>query len=290
MSHPALQPVLRQRTLKLATALKGAVLLGAVTGAIAHAEPAPALDRASISAGAFFVKPKIHAAGDTQYGYVQTPDAKDDHTTLPRVKAEVLLGDSQGLALDYFRYDKDYNPTISGATTYEGRPVSGTVTAQGKLKLDLAQLAYRWWLGRGNDVFGIGIGGAYLHAKLSGSATGQLTGSALTAVGAPELINFNGSGSASESGYAPLLEFAWKHAFNPELRMYAEASGIKKNGGNLDGHVYGGAVGLEWFAARNVGVVFDYGIQKIQLSRNGERDADLNVRLTGPSAFVKFRF
>jgi len=286
MSHP----VSRQRTLKLATALKGAVLLAAVTGAIAHAEPAPALDRASISAGAFFVKPKIHAAGDTQYGYVQTPDAKDDHTTLPRVKAEVLLGDSQGLALDYFRYDKDYNPTIGGATTYEGRPVSGTVTAQGKLKLDLAQLAYRWWLGRGNDVFGVGIGGAYLHAKLSGSATGQLTGSALSAVGAPEVINFSGSGSASESGYAPLLEFAWKHSFSPELRMYAEASGIKKNGGNLDGHVYGGAVGVEWFAARNVGVVFDYGIQKISLSRNGERDADLDVRLTGPSAFVKFRF
>ena len=99
MSHP----VARKHALKLATALTSAVLLSAVTGAVAHAEPAAALDRASISAGAFFVKPKIHAAGDTRYGYVQTPDAKDDHTTLPRVKAEVLLGDSQGLALDYFR-------------------------------------------------------------------------------------------------------------------------------------------------------------------------------------------
>jgi len=283
-------PVSRKPTLKLAAALKGAVLLSTVAGAIAHAEPEPALDRVSISAGAFFTKPKIHAAGDTQYGYVETPEAKDGHTTLPRVKAEVLLGDSHGFSLDYFRYDKDYNPTIGGATTYEGRPVSGTVTAEGKLKLDLAQLAYRWWLGHGNDVFGIGIGGAYLHAKVSGSATGQVSGGALTAIGAPETINFRGAGSASESGYAPLLEFAWKHSFNPEWRMYAEASGIKKNGGNLDGHVYGGAVGVEWFPVKNFGVVADYGIQKIKLSRNSERTADLDMRLTGPSVFVKYRF
>jgi hypothetical protein len=283
-------PVSRTRTVQLATLVKGALLLGVAAAGIAHADPSPALDRVSISAGAFFSKPKIQAAGDTQYGYVETPETSDGHTTLPRVKAEFLLGDSQGFSLDYFRYDKDYNPTIGGATTYEGRPVSGTVAAQGKLKLDMAQLAYRWWLGQGNDVFGIGIGGAYLHAKLSGSATGQLTGSALTAIGAPETINFSGSGSASESGYAPLLEFAYKHAFTPDLRLYAEASGIKKNGGNLDGHVYGGAVGVEWFATRNVGVVFDYGIQKIKLSRNGERTADLDVKLTGPSAFVKVRF
>jgi hypothetical protein len=54
--------------------------------------------------------------------------------------------------------------------------------------------------------------------------------------------------------------------------------------------VYGGTVGLEWFPARNVGVAFDYGIQKIELSRNGDRNADLDLRLTGPSAYVKLRF
>lgn len=285
-----LHPVSRKRSLKLATALQGVLLLSTAAAGLAYAAPSPALDRMSISAGAFFAKPKIHAAGDTQYGYAETPDTEEGHTTLPRVKAEILLGDSQGFSLDYFRYDKDYNPTVSGSTTYEGQPVSGTVTAQGKLKLDLAQLAYRWWLGHGNDVFGVGVGAAYLHAKVSGSATGQVTGQPLAAIGAPTTVDFRGAGSASESGYAPLLEFAWKHAFNSQWRMYAEASGVKKNGGNLEGHVYGGAVGVEWLAARNVGVVLDYGIQKIQLARNGERDADLNVRLTGPSAFVKFRF
>ncbi|MCS0592640.1 hypothetical protein ACFQ09_03705 [Massilia norwichensis] len=252
----------------------------------ACAQQSPALDRMSISAGVFSAKPKIHAAGDTSQGYLSTPDAEGSHTTLPRVKAEVLLGDSQGLALDYWRYDKDYNPTIAGASTIDGRPVSGTATVNANLRLDLAQLAYRWWLGRGNDVFGVGVGAAYLHAKVSGEGRGQVTGVS----GLPQTVEFNGRGQTSESGYAPLVELAWRHSFNEQLRLVAEASGVKKNGGNVDGHVYGGTIGLEWFPARNVGVVVDYGMQRIQLSRNGEREADLKLRLSGPSAYVKLRF
>jgi hypothetical protein len=102
--------------------------------------------------------------------------------------------------------------------------------------------------------------------------------------------DFSGSGSASENGFAPLVELGWRHAVRPDLRVYAEASGIKKNGGHVDGHIYGGTVGVEWLPARNVGVALDYGVQKILLSRNGDRRADLDLRLTGPSAYVKLRF
>ena len=41
---------------------------------------------------------------------------------------------------------------------------------------------------------------------------------------------------------------------------------------------------------KNIGFVADYGISKIKLHRDSERDADLNIRLTGPSAYVKVRF
>ena len=37
-------------------------------------------------------------------------------------------------------------------------------------------------------------------------------------------------------------------------------------------------------------LVADYGIQKIDLHRNGERTADIDLKLTGPSAYVKVRF
>lgn len=275
------------RAMTVATAVKAAMLMTAMAAGAAHADPSPALDRMSISAGGFYAEPKIHVGADTRYGRVDTPDEKIDDETLPRVKAELLIGDSHGISVDYFRYDKSYNPSITGDTTYQGQPVTGTAAIDGKLQFDLAQVAYKWWLGKGADVFGVGVGAAYLHAKVSGSATGQLTGLA----GGNIDVSSGASQSASESGYAPLLELGWKHSFNENVRMFADASGVKKNGGSLEGHVYGGSVGVEWFPVKNVGVVLDYGIQKIKLERNNaERNADLNLRLTGPSAFVKVRF
>jgi hypothetical protein len=271
--------------LTVTTMLKGAMLMSAVAGGAAYAEPSEALDRFSISAGGFYTEPKIHAGADTRYGRIDTPDEKIDRVTLPRVKAELLFGDSQGLSFDYFRYDKSYDPSVSGQTASDGRTLTGTAAVDGNVRLDLAQLAYKWWIGHDRDVFGIGVGAAYMRAKVSGSATGSVTGLS----GAPD-VELNGHGEASASGYAPLLEFGWKHSFSPSVRMFADASGIKKNGGSLDGHIYGGAVGVEWFPVKNVGVVLDYGIQKIKLERNAERTADLDLRLTGPSAFVKVRF
>ena len=264
-------------------AMRSAMLLGivgvAAAGTSAHAEPSVALDRASISVGAFYADPRIDIGADTQFGRLDAPDANPKHTTIPRVKADLLIGDRHGLSFDYYRYDKNYTPTLSGQTIINGQPVTGTATADADLQLDLAKLAYKWWMGQEKDTFGIGLGAAYYSAKLEGSATGLVNGVSATA-----------RDSVSEHAYAPLLELAWRHAFTPEVRMYMEASGIKKNGGKINGHIYGGNIGVEWFPFKNVGFVADYGISKIQLHRDSNRDADLNIRLTGPSAYVKMRF
>jgi hypothetical protein len=253
----------------------------------ASAEPSVALDRISVAAGAFSAEPTIQAGVNTSNGYGGTPEDKQGHTTLPRIKANILLGDSQGLSLDYIHFDKSYDADMSGATTTNGQQVSGIGSADAKLQLDLAQVAYKWWLGKGNDVFGIGIGAGYYRAKIGGSASGTVR---TTTAGVTTTRAFSGSDSASESAFAPLLEAGWRHAFTPDLRVFADVSGIKKNGGSLHGHIYSGSAGVEWFFLKNVGLVADYGIQKIQLGRDGDRRADLNVKLTGPSAFVKVRF
>ena len=262
-------------------ALRSAMMLGilGVAAATARAEPSPALDRVSVSVGAFSADPRINIGADTQFGRIDAPESKQSHTTIPRVKTDLLIGDRHGLAFDYYRYDKSYTPTLSGETTINGQPVTGTATANADLQLDLAKLAYKWWLGSGNDTFGIGLGAAYYHANLEGTATGLVNGETASA-----------RDSFSEHAFAPLLEVGWRHAFTPDLRMYAEASGIKKNGGRINGHIYGGNIGVEWFPFKNVGFVADYGISKIKLRRDSERTADLNVRLTGPSAYVKVRF
>lgn len=285
MSRPAPRATLSTVHTTLVTALKGAILLGAASAGMAQAQQSPALDRMSISAGAFYAEPKIHLGGDTRYGRVDTPDEKIDDVTLPRVKAELLIGDSHGLSFDYFRFDEDWAGTASGDTVYEGRPVSGTISADAKLRLEMARFAYKWWLGKEKNAFGIGLGAAYLRAKISGSADANLSAS-----NPVENYSWSGSASGSDSVWAPTVELAWRHSLNEQWRLYAEASGIKKNGGSVEGHVWNGSVGVEWFPHKNVGLVLDYNVQKIDLHRNGERTADLDLKLKGPSAFVKVRF
>lgn len=168
MSRTAPRATLSTVHTTLVTALKGAILLGAASAGMAQAQQSPALDRMSISAGAFYAEPKIHVGGDTRYGRVDTPDEKIDEVTLPRVKAEVLIGDSHGLSFDYFRFDEDWAGSASGDTVYEGRPVSGTISADAKLRLEMARFSYKWWLGKEQNAFGIGLGAAYLRAKISG--------------------------------------------------------------------------------------------------------------------------
>lgn len=265
--------------------LKAAVLLAVAVAGAAHAQQSPALDRMSLSVGGFHAEPRIHLGGDTRYGRVDTPDEEIDDVTLPRVKAELLFGDRHGASFDYWRYDEDYAAAPSGATVYEGRPVSGSIRADADVRLEMARLAYKYWFGTDRNAFGVGLGAAYLRARISGSAVANMSAAAPV-----ENYTWSGSGAASDSVWAPTIELAWRHALNDKVRLYAEAGGVKRNGGTVEGHVYNAAAGVEWLAAKNVSVVLDYGIQKIDLHRNGERTADLDLKLTGPSAFVKLRF
>lgn len=262
-----------------ALSIAAALALGAVSS-FAWAEPAAPLDRASISLGAFYTEPRINYNGETNYGRIDTGTYKTDHVTLPRVKAQLLLGDSQGLDFDYYRYDKTYSPTLSGSTNINGLPLTGNGKLDAKLKLDLANLAYKWWIGSGSgkDVFGVGVGAAYYRARVDGTASGVLNG-----------VAGNAAYSESEHAYAPLVELGWRHAISDNVRVYADASGIKKNGGKIHGHIYGGAIGVEWYPTPMVGVVAEYSTSKISLTRDRD-DTDLNVRLSGPAAYVKFRF
>ncbi|HEX8405083.1 MAG TPA: hypothetical protein VF670_10730 [Duganella sp.] len=258
--------------------LAASVIALTTATAMAWAEPSAALDRVSMSVGAFYTDPRIKVEGDTNYGRIDTGTYNSSSVTLPRAKASVLIGDSHGIDFDYYRYDKEYNPSLTGSTNVNGLPLTGTGKLNAQLKLDLADVAYKWWLGSGAHVFGVGVGAAYYRARIDGTANGVLNG-----------ISGNARYSENESAYAPLVELGWRHQFSPQLRMYADASGIKKNGGRINGHIYSGAVGVEWYVTPMVGIVAEYNASKISLKRERD-DSAVNIRLNGPAAYVKVRF
>lgn len=269
------------RPLPVLTPLIAGMAVGGVLSGlpvIAVADPSPALDRLNLSVGAYYVDPSFRVNANTRYGSFQSGEIDRDRTTLPRIRAEMLFWDNQGLAFDYFTYRKTYGGTVN-------RPFpagsGGTLIGSGNadIQVDFASLAYKWWLGHGNDIFGIGLGAGYYRVHLNVNATLNVNGQSGT------LAN-----SQTEKTFAPLLVLGWKHALSKNFRLYAEGSGVKKNWGRVTGEVYGAAFGAEWYPLPNLGVGADYGLTRIRLDRNGTNTANLDIRLKGPSAYIKLRF
>ncbi|MFM9926638.1 hypothetical protein VLK31_26885 [Variovorax sp. H27-G14] len=280
--------LLRSRPFERTARIAARGAWGAVVGtgfllaaAPALADPSPALDRFSFSVGAFNADPKFNASVGTPYGPLQSGDIKPGRVTMPRVTADVLLGDSQGISFDYYQYKRDYTGNVANTTSFGNFGTLNTFgNASVNTKLDFAKLSYKWWIGSGNTVLGLGAGAAYYRATLGTSALASVNGQVGTL-----------SNSASDNAIAPLLEIGVRHAITPDLRLFADASGVWKNGGSFHGSIYNASAGVEWFPVKNIGLVLSYGVTNIDLTRDaGAADARLKVRLQGPSAFLKARF
>jgi hypothetical protein len=245
----------------------------------ALADPSPALDRASLSIGAFHADPTFNAAVDTNFGRLDSGDAKRSSVTMPRIKADLLLFDTQGLSFDYYQFKRGYSDSLASNFNTGSGTVTTTGNANLDVKVDFAKLAYKWWFGSGNTVLGLGAGAAYYRLGLDLNATAAVGGGGTGSI----------RQSYSDDAVAPLLEVGLRHAISPDLRLFADASGVKKTGSSVRGEIYNAAVGVEWFPMKNVGVVLDYGLTDIDLRRDGN-NARFRVKLKGPSAFLKVRF
>jgi hypothetical protein len=272
---PTRQPSSLNRALRLAAC--GAVMVAAS----AHADPGPALDRVSLSLGGFYANTDINLSAQSN----QIPESghlklADDKVTLPRARLDLLLGDSQGLEFDYFSFRRTRNATLDQPFNFDGNDFDLAAQLRGRVELDMGSAAYRWWLGSENDVFGIGLGAGYYRLKVGVTGSASVGGQSATA-----------SAGYDDDAVAPLVTLGWRHAFSDSLRLYADASGVKKNGGNLSGHIVNGALGVEWFPWRNIGISGEYAVTRIKLDHgNDNYQANLDVKLDGPAAYLRMRF
>ena len=252
---------------------------GLVVAMPASAELSPALDRVSISVGAFSANPEFNASVSTPYGNLQSGDITLGEKIMPRVKGEIILFDSQGLSFDAYQYKHDYGGATDHTANVFGTPVRTATNANFGLKLDYAKLAYKWWFGSGNTIVGVGAGAAYYKISM-------LANSSLSIDKASAGIG----GEYSDETVAPLVEIGLRHAISPDLRLFVDASGVRKLDGPLKGEIYIAGVGVEWFPVKNVGLVLGYGFSQIDLKRDEPVTENLKVKFQGPSALVKFRF
>ena len=245
-----------------------------------------ALDRVDVSVGGYYANVDTRiGASSSAIQQAATFGLEDDlgfndHKAVPRVRLDFLGGTHQGLSLDFYSLNRTHDRSLSQSISYRGNTYDATAQVHGKLDFDFGSAAWRWWFGQGNDAVGVGLGAAYyqVHAGISGQATANgITEAAST--------------STRDNAWAPMLQLGWRHAFNEQWRMYLDASGVRKNGGRLNGHIYNAALGVAWYPWKNVGFAAEYGYSRILLNQHKSRyNARLDMKLDGPSLFVKFRF
>jgi hypothetical protein len=256
----------------------------AATATSAWADPSPALDRVSLWLGGYYANADVglKASTDVLGDTVRTGklDLESGHETVGRARLDFLIFDSQGFSFDYYTLSHSRTQTLRQPFTYEGVPFELDTTLKGNLDFTAGSAAYHWWFGSGSDVFGLGLGATYYRAKLGIAGTVALDGQSAAA-----------SARWDDDAVAPLVTLAYKHAFSDDLRVYLDASGVKKNGGKLSGHLYDARVGVEWFPWHNVGLGAEYGLTRIRLERDSQHyDANLDIDMDGPSLFARLRF
>lgn len=272
----------RSRSLPL---LASAVALGmASTGA--SAQQSPALDRVSLWLGGYYSNntTTLSAQGRDAYSGLDGKLNFEHDLGLkkrsvdPRVRADFLIGDSQGFSFDYYQIHRnrtgDYYQPIPALGTDVGAHIKGTVN------YDFGSASYKWWFGHSSDVFGVGLGAAYYKVdfRVDGSAhAGSESGTA--------------SASYNDSEWAPMLTLGWRHAFSDQWRMYADVAGVKKNGGDLNGHIWNASLGVEWFLWHNVGLALEYSASRLHLNKKyHDATAKLDLKSDGPALYLRARF
>lgn len=268
------------------------LVAGMLAGGGAFAQDAPLpIDRASVRLGGYYANVDTDVSASDKSGFLSgNINLEDDlgfrHSKeVPRVRADFLFGEHEGLALDYYSVDRSSQQTLSRDASYGGIDYSADADVHAKLDFDFGSVAWRWWFGQGNDAYGVGLGGAWYRV------TTQVNGEATFDPGTGHTETWPFDSSSNDKAWAPMLQLGWRHAFNDQWRMYLDASGVRKNGGRLSGHIYNGALGVEWLPTAHLGVGLEYDYSQIRLDwRRKAYDEGLDMSLSGPSAYVKLRF
>lgn len=203
----------------------------------------------------------------------------DQEPTVAHLRLDLLAWESQGFSFEYFDWRRAAERRIERRITYDGRTYEASARVRGEVDYAFGSAAWRWWFGDAPTVWGVGLGLAWygIDTVVEGEATFE--GDTVQA-----------SSRSSDEAVAPLLALGWRHAFSDRWRVYADLSGVAKDGGPLQGHIIDVAVGAEWFPTRRLGLALEYGQTRIRLDR--ERDqasARLDLRLHGPSLFLRLR-
>lgn len=249
---------------------------------VVAAERMAALDRASLWLGAAYGHPEVRAgvsAFDRSFE-TQPLTFSGRRSLLPRARVELVLGARHGLSFDYYELRSTRAAATSQSFRFEGTEYTADASVAGAIDADIGTAAYRLWFGSGDTVLAIGAGAAFYRLEFGISGRASVNG---------ESVEVRAGHTTHE--VAPLLTVGLRHHLSDRLRVYADASGIRRTGGRLNGHIYNAAVGVEWFAWRHAGFGVEYGSKRLSLTRERSgAETRFDLQLDKPTLFLCARY
>lgn len=274
--------LLNARHLRTASSWAALTLATAAAPAMAVENSLPVIDRVGVWVGGY----NVDAEGDLS---LSTPDGSqstgkqrviDGSDVVKRARVDWLLFDRQGFSVDLYHYSQNKTLGVSEPFTYNGQNYSATAQLNTKTSFDIGNFSYRWWFGGEDTVAGVGVGAAYYKVKLNYTASATLGGLSQTI-----------SDGEKKDAWAPLVTLGFRHRISDQVRLYADLSGSKKNGGETYGDIVNAGAGVEWFPWRNIGVGAEYNHTRIRVNyRTDDAVAKLDLKLNGPALYLRMRF
>ncbi|MBC7700017.1 hypothetical protein, partial [Aquabacterium sp.] len=204
----------------------------------------------------------------------------DGSDVVKRARIDWLLFDRQGFSVDLYHYSQNKTLGVSEPFAYNGQNYSATAQLNTKTSFDIGNFSYRWWFGGEDTVAGVGVGAAYYKVKVNYTASATLGGLSQTI-----------SDGEKKDAWAPLVTLGLRHRISDQVRLYADLSGSKKNGGETHGDIVNAGVGVEWFPWRNIGLGAEYNHTRIRVNyKTDDAVAKLDLKLNGPALYLRMRF
>lgn len=270
------------RHLRIASSWTLLTLATAAAPAMAVEKSMPVIDRVGVWVGGYNVDAEGDLSLSSLDGTQSTGQQRviDGSDVVKRARVDWLLFDRQGFSVDLYHYSQNKSLGVSEPFTYNGQSYSATAQLNTKTSFDIGNFSYRWWFGGEDTVAGVGVGAAYYKVKLNYTASATVGGLSQTI-----------SDGEKKDAWAPLLTLGLRHRISDQVRLYADVSGSKKNGGETYGDIVNAGAGVEWFPWRNIGLGAEYNHTRIRVNyKTDDAVAKLDLKLNGPALYLRMRF
>jgi len=185
--------------------------------------------------------------------------------------------------LDYHTQTADRTNVLASSFQFEDTLYEAQSTVRADSDIDTYEAYYVWWAAN-HERWAIGprVGLVWYRVKLGLSLEVDSNGNQ---------IDGAVSNSVSTDLPAPTIGGSWRWAFAEHWRMSADAGYFSMNVNEIDGNVYFGRVGVEWFPWERSGFVLDYTTSKIKVdARKQDFHGYLDFQDSGVRLGYVYRF